>query len=167
LELRRIGYFSKTIGVKGELLLRTELDFDVSRLKAVFIERGGSKAPYFIRSLRESQGSFVIALEEIPSVESAAPFVNTGVFIEAELIIEHDEDFDWNGYEVIDETFGAVGRVNSVSDNGHQVLLSIDHKGREVILPLVEDFIKSVDEEKKILHFAAPEGLIDIYLGEE
>jgi 16S rRNA processing protein RimM len=38
------------------------------------------------------------------------------------------------------------------------------YKEKEIILPLVEDFIEKIDENEKKLFFNAPEGLIDVYL---
>src|SRR5690606_25914038 len=96
--------------------------------------------------------------------EKAKTLIRKSVFIEAKYVEEEETDFDWIGYEVIEEKHGPLGKVNGMSDNGQQVLLSIDYKGNEVILPLVEDFIKSLDEKNKKLHYEAPEGLIDIYL---
>ncbi|MBL7933280.1 MAG: hypothetical protein JNL60_15345 [Bacteroidia bacterium] len=97
-------------------------------------------------------------------MEKAKTLIGKSVFIEAKYVEEEEADFDWIGYEVIDEKHGLLGKVNGMSDNGQQVLLSLEYKGNEVILPLVEDFIKSLDEKAKRLHYQAPEGLIDIYL---
>jgi 16S rRNA processing protein RimM len=66
----------------------------------------------------------------------------------------------------VDKLHGSLGKIMGVSDNGEQVLVTLRFKDREVILPVVEDFIDKVDEEKKVLYFNAPEGLIDVYLEE-
>ena len=44
--------------------------------------------------------------------------------------------------------------------------MSIPFRGKEVILPLVEDFVQRIDEKEKKLYYNAPEGLIDLYLEE-
>ena len=170
MDLTQIGYFSKTHGVKGHLILKVDKPFFVDELKAVFIESPTGKAPYFVSEIKDATNGLILCFEEITAVEKAKTFIGKAVFIDSGLIDEQEQEFDWVGYEVIDGAFGVIGVVNSVSDNGHQTLLSIEHKNKEVLLPLVEDFIEKIDEENKKLFFNAPEGLIDLYLqdtGEE
>src|SRR5688572_25847595 len=145
MDLKQIGYFTKTHGVKGHLILKSEVYFDLG-LKALFLEsQGGGKAPYFISEIKETNQGLIVLLEEVSSVEKAKTLTGKSVFIETRYVQEEEADFDWIGYEVIDETHGSLGKVDGMSDNGQQVLLSIQHKGSEIILPLVEDFIKSLD----------------------
>lgn len=165
MELFEIGYFAKTHGIKGHLILKTESFFDTEELNALFVETGGSKAPYFITELRETNDAIIILLEDINSVEKAKTLTGKKVFIDSKFISEDEmAEEDWSGFELIDKAFGSLGQILSTSDNGQQILVSILFKGKEVILPLVEEFIESIDEEKKIIRFNAPEGLIDIYL---
>jgi len=166
MELTQVGYFSKTHGVKGLLILKVEKDFVVEELKAVFIESPTGKAPYFISEVKEANNGLIIGLEEINAVERAKLLLGKAVFIDSELVNEEEEEFNWIGFELIDKNFGSLGKISGVSDNGHQVLLSIEYKGKEVLLPLVEDFIGKIDEKGKKLFFNGPEGLIDLYLEE-
>ncbi len=66
----------------------------------------------------------------------------------------------------MDAQFGSLGNILEVTDNGSQELFVLNYKGREVLLPFVEDFVERVDEEAKKIFFNAPEGLIDLYLEE-
>ncbi len=156
----------KPHGVKGELVLRAEHDFLVDELKALFIEVAGNKAPYFIKSIRESGPGFLVALEDVNRVEEARALVGKKLFISADLIDEPEYDLSWLGFELVDKQLGSLGKILSVSDNGEQSLVTVSYKDREVILPIVEDFIEKVDEENQVLYFNAPEGLIDLYLEE-
>jgi 16S rRNA processing protein RimM len=166
MNLAPIGYFSKTHGLKGHLVLKADRDFFADRLQALFIEVAGAKAPYFISELKQSGGNTIIALEELDTVEKAKKLIGKTVFIDESLIEAEEEEANWVGFELVDKKYGPLGKITEVTDNGQQVLLSIDHKGKEVILPLVEEFIERVDEEAKKLYFNAPEGLIDLYLDE-
>jgi 16S rRNA processing protein RimM len=163
-DLTQIGYFSKTHGVKGHLILRIEKEFFVDELKAVFIDSPTGKAPYFISEKKESNVGLILAFEEITAVEKAKTFIGKPVFIDSSLIDEQEQEFDWIGYTLIDKNFGLVGTVTSISDNGQQLLLSIDYQGKEVLLPLVDDFIEDINEQERKLLFNAPEGLIELYL---
>jgi 16S rRNA processing protein RimM len=167
MDLTQVGYFSKTHGVKGHLILKADRDFNTDDLKAIFIETATGKAPYFISELKESNNGLIIALEEVNAVEKAKTLLNKAVFIDALLLGEETGSPDWTGFELIDKKFGTLGNINGISDNGHQVLLSIEYKGKEVILPLVDDFIEKIDEAGKKIFFNAPEGLINVYLEED
>lgn len=164
MELAAIGYFSKPHGVKGQLILRTESDFAIEALKVLFVEVSGAKAPYFISGYKKNNVGIIVSLEDIDVVEKARTLIGKKVFIDAEFILEEEEGPALLGYELIDKTRGLIGKIISVTDNGHQVLITVDHKGTEVILPLVEEFIERVDDAAKTVYFNAPEGLIDVYL---
>ena len=45
-----------------------------------------------------------------------------------------------------------------------QDLVSLQYNGKEVILPIVPEFIEKIDEAAKLIYYKAPEGLIEIYL---
>ena len=145
-------------------MLRAELDFFIGDLKTIFVEVGGNKAPYFISGIRESGPGFVVSLEDVLKVEVAKTLVGKKVFVASDLINEAEADLSWLGFELVDKVHGSLGNILGVSDNGEQALVTLNYKNREVILPVVEDFIEKVDEENKILYFNAPDGLIDVYL---
>lgn len=166
MDLTQVGYFSKTHGVKGHLILKIDKDFFEGDLKALFIESPTGKAPYFISEIKSTNNGLIIGLEEIKAVEKAKALIGKAVFIDSNLIEEEEEEFNWIGFELIDKHHGSLGNITGTSDNGQQVLLSIEHKGKEVLLPLVEDFIEKIDEEGKKLYFNAPEGLIDLYISD-
>jgi 16S rRNA processing protein RimM len=164
MDLEVIGYFSKTHGVKGQLIIKANKDFFIEDVKAVFIETPTGLAPYFVKTFSESNNGFIIELEDVDAVEKARTFIGKQVHVNADLIDAAEADFDWLGYEIIDKNYGSLGTVFSISDNGHQVLVTVKFKEKEVILPLVDDFIEKIDETEKKLFFNAPEGLIDVYL---
>ncbi len=166
MNLAPLGYFSKTQGLKGQLVLKAEADFFMDELKVLFVEIAGAKAPYFVGSIRENGNSLVVQLEEVDVVEKAKTLVGKKVFIDAGLIDDSEADFNWLGFELVDARHGVLGLITEVSDNGQQVLLNVNHKGKDVMLPLVEEFIDRVDEVQKKLFYKAPEGLIELYLGE-
>jgi len=166
MDLSVIGYFSKTHGVKGQLIIKADKDFNSEDVKAIFIETKTGLAPYFVKTLTQTNTGFIIEMEDVSAIEKAKLLIGKQVFISAELINEKEKEQDWLGFEVIDKKYGALGTVFSISNNGQQVLLSIKFKDKEIILPLVEAFIEKIDENEKKIYFNTPEGLIDVYLDE-
>ena len=74
-------------------------------------------------------------------------------------------DMSWDsfiGYTVIDELHGELGKITDVDETTINVLLQIDHKGNEILLPAAEELITSADHENKTLRVSVPEGLLDL-----
>jgi 16S rRNA processing protein RimM len=66
------------------------------------------------------------------------------------------------GYWVEDDTIGEIGEIVNVDESTINVLLQIDYKGEELLLPAAEELILSVDHEKKRLIVSIPDGLLDL-----
>lgn len=66
----------------------------------------------------------------------------------------------------MDEVHGDVGEIRGVNDQAAQPLFMADKDGKEVLIPVSDDFILQVDRPKRSIHIRTPEGLIDLYLGE-
>lgn len=164
MNIKEIGYFSKTHGVKGHLILKTEFELFIDEIKAFFIEASGGKAPYFVSEIRESNNGIIVLLETVDVIEKAKLLLRKKVFIDAAFVAEQEEEDDWVGFELIDAHFGSLGNILEVTDTGTQILVSIRYKEKEIILPLADDFIESIDQSAKKIKFKAPEGLIDLYL---
>ena len=165
MDLKEIGYFSKTHGIKGHLIFNCEADLYFEDVTAFFIDVSGNKAPYFISELKESGTGFIVLLEEANEIGKAKALVGKKIFVESKFVAKNEDEVDWVGFELIDKHFGSLGKITSMSDNGAQLLISVIYKEKEIILPLVEDFIEKINKKAKKIHFNAPEGLIDVYLG--
>ena len=75
--------------------------------------------------------------------------------------------FEIENYTVIDENRGEIGVVQKVIDLSGNPIIQIDADGKEVLIPKQDEFIKEIDRENHIIHIVAPEGLIEMYLGED
>jgi 16S rRNA processing protein RimM len=68
------------------------------------------------------------------------------------------------GFEVIDDSLGLIGEVKVIYDMETQDLLGVEHKGKEVLIPIQDQIIQKVDKAAKKVYCSLPTGLIDIYL---
>ena len=74
--------------------------------------------------------------------------------------------FEIKGFKVIDEIHGDIGIVQGILDISSNPLIQIDANGTEIMIPKQDDFIKEIDRENGVVYIKAPEGLIEMYLGE-
>jgi 16S rRNA processing protein RimM len=165
LDLAHIAYISKPHGVKGLLVLKEEHEFLYGDLKVIFIDMPTGRAPYFIKSLKPANNGLIVSLEDVDTVDQARLLVGKKVFADASFLVEED-NFTWVGFELIDKNYGSLGQVFAETDNGQHTLLNLTFRGKEVILPLVDEFIEKLDEPNKKIYYNAPEGLIEVYLEE-
>lgn len=162
MKLQTIGYFSKPHGLKGHLVLFTDLDFDVD-MNVVFIENKGSQAPYFIEEMTEFNKGFLVKLEGINDVNAAAVLKNKEVLADKKFIIEEDE-FEFLNFVLIDKSKGEVGVITGIEGSETNPLIVVNVNGKEILLPFAEDLITKIVKTKKQVFYNAPEGLIDMYL---
>jgi len=68
------------------------------------------------------------------------------------------------GYSAEDTQHGKIGIIKRINDNRAQPLFEIDFNGKEILIPVNDDFISRVDKKNNTIYFDTPVGLIDIYL---
>ena len=58
-----------------------------------------------------------------------------------------------------------MGTIKDVNDTGVQALFEIEFQGKEILIPIVDEWILEVNREDKTIKIDTPSGLIDLYLG--
>ena len=59
---------------------------------------------------------------------------------------------------------GNTGIVSKIIEMPQQFLLAIEFNGKEILVPIVDEIVKSIDHKTKTIYMEAPEGLIELYL---
>lgn len=166
-----IGFTRKTHGVRGELKCSIEEGFEeiVEKKRRVFLDMKGRKVPYFIESLR-GKGEPIIKFEDVGNREDALLLQSRELFLsESDLPrgfeIEEEEDLEYGfveGFHLIDKVLGDLGIIEEVIEMPQQEMAMLRYLGKELMIPLNEHFIVSIDEEQKKVHADLPEGLLDM-----
>lgn len=166
-----LGKIVKTNGLKGDLSVFLDVDDlnDYADLDSVFVERKRSLVPYFIESIQIRNNGAVVHFEDVDTLEDAQDLVGSCLYLPLDVLPPLDGNrFYYHeviGFEVEDINEGPLGVLREINDNSAQAVLCIDHpSGKEVMIPLVDQFLVEVDREGRKLKVAAPEGLVDFYL---
>ena len=166
-----LGKIVKKYSFKGELLVKLDTDDPsiYTKMESVFIDKNKSLIPFFIeRSSLHKSTLLRVKFEDIDSEEDADKLLKSELYLPLEFLPQlTGNKFYYHeivGFEAEDLSFGLVGIVKGVNDTTNQAILEIERNGSEILIPLIDDFIKSVDREQKKIILAVPEGLIDIYL---
>lgn len=68
------------------------------------------------------------------------------------------------GYMMIDGT-KELAVIQEVIEQPLQILCRLEIEGKEVLIPLHEETIRSVNHKKKQVVVELPDGLLEVYLG--
>ncbi len=169
-----IGYTKKTHGLKGELKLIVEDRYleDFLKNERIFVDVKGTKVPFFITNVR-GKGEMILKLEDVDSLDVAYGLQSREIFLrEKDLVPDHERELEieeetleyehLTGFLLRDKNLGEIGTIEEVLEMPQQEMALLKYKGREVLVPLNERFVVTVDDKTKTVHTDLPEGLLDM-----
>ena len=165
-----LGKIVKTHGLKGELTIKIDADNPAAytKMNHFFVEINKVLTPFFVERLTRSGDKFFIALPGVTTIDEASRYVGREVYLPLEMLPKlKGNKFYYHelpGFKVVDEQKGDIGIVKEVLQYPTQAIIQIEFQGKEILLPIVDEVIKKLDRNKKVLYVSAPDGLIDMYL---
>ncbi len=165
MELIKIGKVLKTHGYKGHLKVFIDEFYmhDFEEMKAIFI----NKLPYFIVTKDiNSDSQAIISLEDIDNKEKAHPLQGKDIFAKDDDLSEilDGEEFDeLVGYEITDKNIGSIGKIEAIVEMPFQFLAKVLKDKKEILIPLNDDFILNINDQKKIVEMQLPDGFLKIF----
>lgn len=170
----QLGYLIKPHGLKGEVQVFLDVDSpgEYETLESVFVLKGQQLVPFFIESIAIGSGKAIVAFEEVETVEEAAELKGCSLFLPLNNLPDlGSDDFYYHelvGFSLKSTAGEVIGVVKDVLEAGGQDLLAVIHpSGKEILVPLTDELINSLNKEEKELVMEIPEGLLDVYLNEE
>lgn len=166
-----LGKLLKPVGIQGRMLLFLDVDdpFSYKNLDAAFVYIGGNLVPFIIDDIRiRKDKQAEVKLQDIDDAEQCEILTGAPVYLPLSVLPQLSEDqfyyHEITGFKVIDKTHGEIGTVENVLDYPLQALLQVMKGRKEILIPVADEIILSVDRNKRTLHIQAPEGLIEMYL---
>jgi 16S rRNA processing protein RimM len=71
------------------------------------------------------------------------------------------------GFTVSDAQLGEVGEVKDVLTGAAQHLLQVFKGKTEILIPILDTMIVSVDRNARVIHTNVPDGLVEMYTNPE
>jgi 16S rRNA processing protein RimM len=135
------------------------------RLESEGIEEG---KVYTIRHASARKKGVVIGLEHVDTIDLAEQLIGKEILISKDQLPEVEENAwyweDLYGLSVIDKVLGRLGTIDRIfPTNANDMLVVTDERTdtpgeSEILIPMHEHFIESVDLDKRILTTTLPEG---------
>ena len=168
-----LGKIVSKHGFKGDLLVKLDSDDpgQYEELESVFVSLGNNLIPFFIRRSQLHKTNLLrLTLEDVTTEAAADHLMGAEMYLPLALLPKLTGNrFYYHeviGFRLEDEIHGDVGEIKAINDLAAQPLFIADKDGKEVLIPVNDDFIEKVDREGRAIHIRTPEGLIDLYLGE-
>lgn len=166
-----LGKIVRKYSFNGELLIKLDTDQPelYENLDAVFIDYRNTFIPFFIESSQLHKSDLLrVQFEDVTTEADADSLLKSDVYLPLELLpkLEGNKFYfhEVIGFAITDEHFGPVGTIMGVNDSTAQALFEIERDGKEILIPVNDEFIKTVDRKNKTIVVETPEGLIDLYL---
>ncbi len=170
-ELFLLGKIVRTFGSKGELVFQvdTEIISRIKKLESVFLKINENLIPFFIELIQpRPKNQALVKLMDIDTSEDASPLAGCEIYIPHAILPKQKGtklySQDIAGYSVRDANRGNTGIVSKIIEMPQQFLLAIEFNGKEILVPIVDEIVKSIDHKTKTIYMEAPEGLIELYL---
>lgn len=166
-----LGKIVRKYSFKGELLIKLDTDQPelYENMDAMFIDIKNSLIPFFIESSQLHKSDLLrVQFEDVSTEADADALMKSDVFLPLEFLPKLDGD-KFYFHEVIDFTiedinYGVVGKIVSINDSTAQSLFEVENNGKEILIPMNDEFLVKVDRANKTIVVNTPEGLIDLYL---
>ena len=166
-----LGNIVKKHSFKGEVVIKLDTDEPelYKNMESVFVDLGGNLVPFFIKKSSLSRSTMLrVHFEDVNSEEEADFIMKAGIYLPLNLLPKLEgKQFYFHeiiGFHVIDEIHGDVGVLVYINDKAAQPMFEIENGDVQIFIPMIDDFIKKIDRENKLIHVKTPEGLIDLYL---
>ena len=166
-----LGKVVKKYSFKGELLVKLDTDEPelFTKMESVFVEQHKNLIPFFIlqSSLHKSQ-LLRIKFEDVTTEAQADALLGAALYLPLSFLPKlSGNKFYYHeiiGFTAEDTSFGKIGIITGVNDSTSQALFEIDRDGKQILIPIIDTFIKDLDREAKNILLDVPDGLIELYL---
>jgi 16S rRNA processing protein RimM len=166
-----LGRIVSKFSFKGEVLIKLDTDEPETYLEmeSVFVDYDDNLVPFFIeKSSLQKSNLLRVKFEEVDTEEDAEDLLKLDVYLPLSMLPElNDDQFYFHeviGFSVEDVNYGPVGTLTGVNDTTSQALFEIEKDGKQILIPMNDQFLKKLDKKNKKIIVETPEGLIDLYL---
>ncbi|PIV00093.1 MAG: 16S rRNA processing protein RimM [Syntrophobacterales bacterium CG_4_8_14_3_um_filter_58_8] len=166
MELIEIGRIVRSHGLTGRVKAVSYLEspetlHDVSGL---FVGRSVQDAVFVpLVAVQTGKGFFILQLSGVDDRDAAERLRGSSVWISSEKIVKPpDGEYYWNqiiGLQVLTEEDEILGRIEAVFPTGSNDVYVCRGRGREILLPAIEEVVRKIDTERGVMVVRLLKGL--------
>ncbi len=166
----KLGKIVATHGLQGSVVLKHNIEqqewLNSGDVLHIELQRD-NLIPHFVETAKDSkQWECIISLDELDNAEKAKALIGKNVYVDEELLrnTKVNSPLLYVGFDLVDKTKGGIGVIADVLQAGPQWIAQLMIDKKEVLVPLVDDFIIDVNLKNKFIRMNLPDGLLEVYL---
>jgi 16S rRNA processing protein RimM len=165
-----LGKITRRHGLAGNVILKLDTDQPelYNKLESIFVEINGLLVPFFIERTSWSKNDALNLAFKNSSETLVDQSLGKSVYLPlASLPKLSGKQFYYHeiiGFDILDENGKECGVIRSVNDQTAQNYFVTNLDGKEVVIPIIKDWILEVDRDERFIKMQLPEGLIDVFL---
>ncbi|MFA5543454.1 MAG: ribosome maturation factor RimM [Bacilli bacterium] len=147
----KVGKIIGTHGIKGELKVKSETDFDRFKKGSIlFLKQNDKYTEIKINSHRVHKGFDLITFNNLDNINLVLEFVGLEIYTtHSPSDLDDDEYFieDLVGMKVVDQNNINIGIVVDMLEVPQGHILEINNNGKKSLIPFVGEFIKEINDD--------------------
>jgi 16S rRNA processing protein RimM len=116
----------------------------------------------------EDHSHFIVSLDGVTTKNDSDFLTGTEVWVPLETVKPRHQrspknlSDKWDEYTISDEGSGLIFKVIRVEEYPQQLMAIVMHDNKEILLPLTDQLITSIDRTKRVIEMTIPEGLLEL-----
>ncbi|UOV00100.1 ribosome maturation factor RimM [Chryseobacterium daecheongense] len=165
-----LGKITRRHGLSGNVILKLDTDQPelYNKLESIFVEINGLLVPFFIEKSSWSKSDALNIFFKNSSEAMVDQVLGKSVYLPlATLPKLSGKQFYYHeviGFTILDEEDNNCGEIESINDQTAQHYFLSRLNGKEIVVPIIKDWILEVNREEKFIKMQLPEGLMDVFL---
>ena len=163
-----LGNITRRHGLSGNVILKLDTDQPefYNKLESVFIEINGLLVPFFIEKKTWSKSDALNVVFKNATESMVDQLLGKSVYLPLSTLPPlSGNKFYYHevvGFTIIDSQENYAGVIESINDQTAQHYFITNLSGKQIIVPMIKDWILEVNRDTSTIRMELPEGLLDV-----
>lgn len=166
--LIEVGKIVNTHGLRGDVKVVAWMDYpeDFEQLTTVYIKTRTELKKLTVKNVKYQKNNLIVGFNELKDINEAEPFKNSVLYADRDELGELPDGVhyivDLIGLDVVNEEGEKIGVLADVFNTGANDIYDVKREGKKnLLLPVIDDVVKSIDIENGAITVHVMEGLDD------
>ncbi len=166
--LIEVGKIVNTHGLRGDVKVVAWMDYpeDFEQLTTVYIKTRTELKKLTVKNVKYQKNNLIVGFNELKDINEAEPFKNSVLYADRDELGELPDGVhyivDLIGLDVVNEEGEKIGVLADVFNTGANDIYDVKREGKKnLLLPVIDDVVKSIDIENGVITVHVMEGLDD------
>lgn len=164
-----LGRITRKHGLAGNVVLKLDTDQPqhYNKMEGIFVEINGLLVPFFIDKQQWSKDDTKLISFKNATEAMVDQVINREVYLPLSTLPKlTGTKFYYHeviGFNLLDESGTDFGEIKSVNDQTAQHYFVTDLNGKEIVVPIIKDWILEVNRDDRFVKMQLPEGLMEVF----